>query len=100
MTTRDAGDRSDPEGIPELFFEDKLGYSDAAAIETAANFVHYLDTWGLRLTPTKYLDELETRVGEKTQLPRGVLWGQVVDESGQTHSEFNAAVPGVRDDGV
>lgn len=100
MTTRDAGDRSDPEGIPELFFKDKLGYSDAAAIETAADFVHYLGTWGLRLTPTKHLDELETRVGVDTQLPRGVLWGQVADESGQTQSEFNAAVRGDRDDGL
>lgn len=57
---RDAGDRTDPDGIPELFFTQELGYNDADAIATAAKLVTYLDQWGLVLTPKSYLDHLQS----------------------------------------
>lgn len=77
---REAGDRSDPDGVPELFFTEQLGYSDAEAIETTANLVRYLDTWGLRIAPTKYVAELEAKAGAADRPPRTPGHGK--DENG------------------
>jgi hypothetical protein len=59
--TREAGDRSDPNGVPELFFTEHLGYTDSQAIATAQEFVDYLGRWGLTITPTAYLERLEAQ---------------------------------------
>lgn len=59
---REAGDRSDPTGILETFFKDKLGYTDADAIQTASDAVEFLDYWGLTLTPTQYVAKLEATI--------------------------------------
>lgn len=58
---REAGDRTSPGGVPELFFAEKLGYTDAAAIAAAAELVEYLATFGLELTPRSYLADLLQR---------------------------------------
>lgn len=74
--TRTAGHQSNPEGVLELFFAQKLNYADAKAIATAANLAEFLDTWGLELAPSKYIEELEGRAGslaERSAMPRG-LW--------------------------
>lgn len=90
--TREAGDRNDPTGVLELFFADTLGHSHESAIDTADALVQYLDTWGLALTPTLYLTELEANAGSGSalaQLPRTVLWG-IVEEDGTVRAKFNA----------
>lgn len=90
--TREAEDRNDPTGVLELFFADKLGQSHEAAIDSADAVVQFLDSWGLTLTPSLYLAELETKVGgadDRARLPRLVVWG-IVEEDGTVRAKFNS----------